>query len=56
MANLIGHAVDHQLKEGKVSVIELFEILSDYVNRVGMKPPTSQLHCGVNMPRVPVSR
>src|SRR5438132_13724477 len=31
MANLIGHAVDHQLKEGKVSTIELFEILSDYV-------------------------
>jgi hypothetical protein len=33
MANLIGHAVDHQLKEGKVSAIELFEILSDYVNK-----------------------
>ncbi len=32
MANLISHAVDHQLKEGKVSEIELFEILSDYVN------------------------
>ena len=32
IANLIGHAVDHQLKEGKVSAIELFEILSDYVN------------------------
>ena len=37
MANLIGHAVDHQLKEGKVSAIELFEILSDYVNRTEFK-------------------
>jgi hypothetical protein len=33
MASLIGHAVDHQLKEGKVSEIELFEILSDYINK-----------------------
>src|SRR5262245_28611530 len=37
MANLIGHAVDHQLKEGKVSAIELFEILSDYVNKTEFK-------------------
>ncbi|MGH7795690.1 MAG: hypothetical protein ACREQ2_12520 [Candidatus Binatia bacterium] len=37
MANLIGHAVDHQLKEGKVSAIELFEILSDYVNKAEFK-------------------
>lgn len=37
MANLIGHAVDHQLKEGKVSTIELFEILSDYVNKAEFK-------------------
>ena len=37
MANLIGHAVDHQLREGKVSAIELFEILSDYVNRTDFK-------------------
>lgn len=33
MANLIARAVDHHLKEGKVSEIELFEILSDYVNK-----------------------
>jgi hypothetical protein len=33
MANLIGHAVDHQLKDGRVSAIEVFEILSDYVNK-----------------------
>ena len=37
IANLIGHAVDHQLNEGKVSAIELFEILSDYVNRTEFK-------------------
>jgi len=37
MANLIGHAVDHQLKDGTVSVIELFEILSDYVNKTEFK-------------------
>jgi len=33
MATLIAHAVDHQLKEGKISEIELFEILSDYLNK-----------------------
>jgi hypothetical protein len=37
MASLIGHAVDHQSKEGKVSAIELFEILSDYVNKTEFK-------------------
>lgn len=37
MATLIGHAVDHQLKEGKVSAIELFEILSDYVSKTEFK-------------------
>jgi len=33
VANLIAHAVDHQLMEGKLSEMDLFEILSDYVNR-----------------------
>ena len=37
MANLIGYAVDHQLKEGKVSAIEVFEILSDYINKTEFK-------------------
>jgi len=33
LAALIEHAVNHQLQEGKISEIELFEILSDYVNK-----------------------
>ena len=34
MATLIADAIDHQLiKEGKISEIELFEILSDYLNK-----------------------
>lgn len=33
MATLVAHAIDHQLKEGTVSEIELFEILSDYLNK-----------------------
>jgi len=37
MAVLLSHAVDYQLKEGKVSEIELFEILSDYVNNAELK-------------------
>jgi hypothetical protein len=37
MARLIGHAVDHQLKDGRVSSIELWEILSDYVNKSEFK-------------------
>jgi len=32
VAKLISYAIDHPLKEGKVSEIEIFEILSDYVN------------------------
>jgi len=32
LAKLISHAVDHYLKDGTVSEIELFEILSDYLN------------------------
>ncbi len=32
IAALVSHAVDHQLKDGTVSEIELFEILSDYVS------------------------
>ncbi len=32
MVNLISYAVDHQLKIGTVSEIDLFEILSDYLN------------------------
>ena len=37
MATLIAYAVDHQLKEGKVSEIQLTEILSDYVNKPSFK-------------------
>lgn len=33
IAKCITHAIDHQLKEGGVSEIELFEILCDYVNK-----------------------
>lgn len=33
IASLISYALDHHLKEGKVSEIELFEILSDYVSK-----------------------
>lgn len=32
MAILIAYASDHLLKEGKISEIEIFEILSDYLN------------------------
>jgi hypothetical protein len=35
IVNLISHSVDHQLKDGTVSEIELFEILSDYLNNPG---------------------
>ena len=37
MATLIAYAVDHQLKEGKVSDLQLSEILSDYVNKPSFK-------------------
>lgn len=33
IAKLMFYAVDHQLKDGTVSEIELFEILSDYLNK-----------------------
>ncbi len=33
MAILIAYASDHLLKEGKISEIEIFEILSDYLNK-----------------------
>ena len=33
IAALVSYGVDHQLKEGKISEIELWEILSDYLNR-----------------------
>lgn len=33
IAALVAYGVDHQLKEGKISEIELWEILSDYLNR-----------------------
>jgi hypothetical protein len=33
IAKFIAHAIDHQLKEGGVSEIELYEILCDYVNK-----------------------
>jgi hypothetical protein len=32
IANLVSHAVEHQLKDGRVSEMELLEILSDYLN------------------------
>jgi hypothetical protein len=35
VANLISHAVDHQLKDGKVSTVELFDILIDYLRKPG---------------------
>lgn len=38
IAAVLDHAIDHQLKEGVVSDIELFEILSDYVNKPVMPP------------------
>ena len=37
VAELISHAADHQLKDGTVSEIELFEILSDYLNKPEFK-------------------
>lgn len=37
VAALISYAVDHQLKDGTVSEIDLFEILLDYVNRAEFK-------------------
>ena len=37
MAKLASYAVDHQLKDGTLSEIELFEILSDYVNKTEFK-------------------
>lgn len=37
IAELISHAVDNQLKDGKVSEIELFEILTDYLNKPEFK-------------------
>ena len=33
IAQLVTHAIDHQLKEGGVSEIDLFEILCDYVKK-----------------------
>src|ERR1051325_7980863 len=33
IANLIGHAVDHHLRDGRITDLELFEILSDYLNK-----------------------
>lgn len=34
---LISHALDHQLKDGSVTEIEIYEILSDYVNKPEFK-------------------
>jgi len=43
IASLISYAVDHHLKDGKVSELELFEILSDYVNK-----PSFRKHYSTN--------
>jgi hypothetical protein len=37
VANLISYAVEHQLRDGRVSERELFEILSDYLSRSEFK-------------------
>lgn len=37
VAKLISYAVEHQLKDGQVSEIELFELLSDYLNKPEFK-------------------
>lgn len=37
IAKLIEHALNHQLRDGSISEIELFEILSDYVNKPEFK-------------------
>lgn len=37
IAKIITCAVEHQLKEGRISEIELFEILSDYLNKPEFK-------------------
>ncbi|MGD0232502.1 MAG: hypothetical protein ABSC19_19470 [Syntrophorhabdales bacterium] len=44
IASLISYAVDHHLKDGKVSEIELFEILSDFVNRSSFREHYSDSH------------
>ncbi|MFO1154308.1 MAG: hypothetical protein U1E42_11705 [Rhodospirillales bacterium] len=36
-ANLISHAVDHHLKDGRISQLEIFEILADYLNQPEFK-------------------
>ncbi len=37
VAKLVSHAVEHSLKDGKISEIELFEILADYLNKPEFK-------------------
>ena len=37
VAKLVSYAVEHPLKDGKLSEIELFEIVLDYLNRPGFK-------------------
>src|SRR5262245_18000862 len=37
VAQLICHVIDHQFRDGTVSEVELFELLSDYVNKAGFK-------------------
>ena len=37
VAKLISYAVNHQLKDGRVSEVELFEILTDYLNKPEFK-------------------
>ena len=37
VAKLIDHAVNHQLRNGRTSEVELFEILSDYLNKPEFK-------------------
>lgn len=33
IADIIGHAVDHHLRDGRISEIELYEILADYLRK-----------------------
>ena len=37
VAKLISYAVEHQLKDGRISEVELFEILSDYLDKPEFK-------------------
>ncbi len=44
IAEIIAHAVDHHLKEGKISEIELYEILADYLRKPSFREWYSDGH------------